>query len=63
MVLTHLGLERSEAEVSQMLSAREFGTPSFAVRRLITEGLRVTYSEWSVAQRLMTDGGWRMADG
>jgi len=50
MVLTHLGLECSEAEVSQMLGAREFGTPSFAVRRLIAEGLQVTYGEWSVAQ-------------
>jgi hypothetical protein len=50
MVLTHLGLERSEAEVSRMLGAQEFGAPSFAVRRLIAEGLQVTYGEWSVAQ-------------
>ena len=47
MVLTHLGLDRSEAEVSQVLDARKFGTPSFAVRRLIAEGLQVTYGEWS----------------
>ena len=32
MVLAYLGLERSEAEVNRMLGAREFGTPSFAVR-------------------------------
>ena len=42
MVLAYLGLERSEAQVSRMLGAREFGTPSFAVRRLTPKGLQVT---------------------
>lgn len=52
MVLAYLGLEHSEAKVRQMLGAQEFGTPSFAVRRLTTLGLRVIYREWSILQLL-----------
>ncbi len=54
MVLAYLGLERSEVEVSQVLGAQAFGTPSFAVRRLTTLGLQVTYREWSIPQLLTT---------
>jgi len=52
MVLAHLNLEYSEAEIRQVLGAQEFGTPSFAVRRLTTLGLRVIYHEWSILQLL-----------
>jgi hypothetical protein len=52
MVLAYLGLERSEDEVSQVLGAQEFGTPSFAVQRLTAWGLRVDYREWSVPNLL-----------
>ena len=52
MVLANLGIERSETQVGRMLGAHEFGTPSFAVRRLTTLGLRVTYREWSIPQLL-----------
>jgi hypothetical protein len=53
MVLAYLGLEHSEAQVSQILGAREFGTPSFAVRRLAALGLPVVYREWSIPQLLV----------
>jgi ABC-type bacteriocin/lantibiotic exporter with double-glycine peptidase domain len=52
MVLAYLGLERSETEISRILGAQEFGTPSFAVQRLTTLGLRVIYREWSIPQLL-----------
>jgi len=32
MVLAYLGIERSEAEVSQVLGAQEYGTPTFAIQ-------------------------------
>jgi len=43
MTLAHLGLERSEAEVGQLLGAQDYGTPSFAIRRLSALGLQVDY--------------------
>ncbi len=52
MVLAYLGLEHSEAQVSRILGSQEFGTPSFAVRRLISLGFQVTYREWSISQLL-----------
>lgn len=52
MVLAYLGLERSEGDVSQVLGAQAFGTPSFAVRRLTAWGLQVIYREWSIPQLL-----------
>jgi ABC-type bacteriocin/lantibiotic exporter with double-glycine peptidase domain len=52
MVLAYLGLELTEAEVSQTLGAQEFGTPSFAVQQLTALNVQVTYREWSVAQLL-----------
>lgn len=52
MVLASLGLEHSESQISQILGAREFGTPSFAVQRLTTLGLQVIYREWSIPQLL-----------
>jgi len=56
MVLAYLGLERSEDEVSQVLGAQEFGTPSFAVRRLMAWGLQTTYREWSISHLLAVLG-------
>lgn len=52
MVLARLGLERSEGDVSRVLGAQPFGTPSFAVRRLGAWGLEVVYREWTVPQLL-----------
>ena len=52
MVLAHLGLERYEKEVGQTLDAQEYGTPSFAIRRLSVLGLQVDYREWSAPQLL-----------
>jgi hypothetical protein len=52
MVVAHLGLERSENDVSQALGAQPFGTPSFAVRRLDVWGLHVVYREWTIPQLL-----------
>lgn len=52
MVLAHLGLERSENDISQVLGAQPFGTPSFAVRRLDAWGLDVVYREWTIPQLL-----------
>jgi ABC-type bacteriocin/lantibiotic exporter with double-glycine peptidase domain len=52
MVLAHCGLEFAEDKVSQVLGAQEFGVPSFAVVRLATLNLQVTYREWSTPQLL-----------
>jgi len=52
MALAHLGLERAEAEVGRLLGAQEYGTPSFAVRRLAALGLQVDYREWSAPHLL-----------
>jgi len=52
MVLAHLGLDLAEEAISRVLGAQEFGTPSFAVQRLVALNLRVTYCEWSVSQLL-----------
>ena len=52
MVLANLGLEHPEAEVSHILGSQEFGTPSFAIRRLCEIGIQVIYREWSISQLL-----------
>lgn len=52
MVLAHLGLERSEDDISRILGAQPFGTPSFAVRRLVAWGLDVVYRGWTIPQLL-----------
>ncbi len=52
MVLAYWGLQRSEAEIGRILGARNFGTPSFAVKRLTQWGAQVLYCEWSIAQLL-----------
>jgi ABC-type bacteriocin/lantibiotic exporter with double-glycine peptidase domain len=52
MVLAHLGLERSEDDISHILDAQPFGTPSFAIRRLVAWGLDVVYREWTISQLL-----------
>ncbi len=52
MVLAYLGKETSEDIVNQALGVQEYGTPSFAIQRLITLGVRVIYREWSVPQLL-----------
>ncbi len=54
MVLAYWGLERSEAQIRQLLGTREFGTPAFAVQRVAVLGLVVTYRAWSVPQLLAT---------
>lgn len=51
MLLAYLGIERSEAEVGQMLGAQEYGTPSFAIQRLLVAlGVQVTYRQWSLPE-------------
>lgn len=52
IVLAYLGIERTEAEISQALGAQEFGTPSFAIQRLTGPGLQAIYREWSVSELL-----------
>lgn len=52
MVLSYLGLEYSEDEISRILGSQEFGTPSSAVQKLTTLGLEVVYREWSISQLL-----------
>lgn len=48
MLLAYLGIKCSEAEVSQVLGAQEYGTPSFAIQRLVALGVQVTYRQWSL---------------
>jgi len=49
MVLAYLGIERSEAQVSKVLGAQEYGTPSFAIQRLSVLGVQVWIEQiWSV---------------
>ena len=58
MVLSYLGLERDEADISQILGAKKYGTPSFAIERLSDPDIEVIYQEWSVAELLaMLDAG------
>ncbi len=52
MVLSYLGLEYSEDEISRTLGSQEFGTPSSAVEKLTTLDLQVVYREWSIPQLL-----------
>ena len=54
MVLAYLGIERSEAEVSQVLGAQEYGTPSFAIQRLSVLGVQVTYRQWPLSELMGT---------
>lgn len=49
MLLAYLGIERLEAEVSQVLGAQEYGTPGFAIQRLEALGVQVTYRQWSLS--------------
>jgi ABC-type bacteriocin/lantibiotic exporter with double-glycine peptidase domain len=48
MLLAYLGIECSETEVSQVLGAQEYGTPSFAIQRLAAFNVQVTYRQWSL---------------
>lgn len=58
MVLNHLGFERDEAGLSQILGTKKYGTPSFAIERLSDPESQVIYQEWSVAELLsMLDAG------
>lgn len=52
MALAYLGLSYSEAEVSQILGAQEWGTPSFAIQRLAGLEIEVLYREWSISELL-----------
>ena len=54
MVIAYLGTALSEAEISQALGARNFGTPSFAIQRLASLGFQVVYREWSIPQMVET---------
>ena len=54
MVLAYLGIERSEAEVGQVLGAQEYGTPSFAIQRLSVLGVQVTYRQWPLSELMGT---------
>lgn len=50
MVLAYLGIERSETEVSEVLGAQEYGTPSFAVQKLSALDVHVTYRQWPLSE-------------
>ncbi len=50
MVIAYLGLNVSEAEISRVLGTRDFGTPTFAIQKLASLGVEVTYREWSIPQ-------------
>ena len=52
MVLSYLGLDHSEAEISRILGTKPFGTPIFAIQRLAHSNLRVIFQEWSVSELL-----------
>ena len=52
MVLAYLGIERTEAEISQLLGTRGIGTPGFAIQRLTAWGVRVDASRSSVRNAL-----------
>ena len=54
MVLSYLGLEQTEAQISQVLGTKEYGAPSFAIQRLTGPELQVIYREWSVSELLAT---------
>lgn len=54
MVVAHLGIALSEAEINQALGARDFGTPSFAIQKLASLGFQVIYREWSIPQTVDT---------
>lgn len=54
MVLAYLGIECSEAEISQLLGTYEFGTPSFAIQRLSLWGIEVNYRPLSLEKLLST---------
>lgn len=58
MVLSYLELERDEADLSQILGTKRYGTPSFAIEQLSDPDIEVIYQEWSVAELLsMLDAG------
>jgi ABC-type bacteriocin/lantibiotic exporter with double-glycine peptidase domain len=48
MVLAYLGIERTEAEISQLLGTTEFGTPARAIQRLSLWGIEVNYGPRSL---------------
>jgi len=52
MVLAYLGIERTEAEISQLLGTRGIGTPGFAIQRLTAWGIQVDYRSWSLPEVL-----------
>ena len=54
MVLAYLGIERAEAEVSRVLGAQEYGTPSLAIQRLAGLGVQVTYRQWPLPELMTT---------
>jgi len=48
MVLANLAIDLSEEEISRIIGASDFGTPSFAIQKLATLNLQVDYREWTV---------------
>jgi ABC-type bacteriocin/lantibiotic exporter with double-glycine peptidase domain len=52
MVLSYLGLDQSEDEISRILGTKRFGTPIFAIQKLATSDLQVIFQEWAVSELL-----------
>ena len=50
MVLAYLGIQLTEAEISQVLGTQVWGTPSPAIRLLASLSLNVVYQAWSSAE-------------
>ncbi|NJN82593.1 MAG: hypothetical protein HC802_10200 [Caldilineaceae bacterium] len=58
MILTYLGFERNESEISRSLGSRKYGTPSSAIQRLSDPNVEVIYRAWSAVELLsMLDAG------
>jgi ABC-type bacteriocin/lantibiotic exporter with double-glycine peptidase domain len=52
MILAYLGKNLAEDSIAKILGTQEFGTPSFAIRKLSALTLEVEYQEWSIPQML-----------
>lgn len=52
MVLAYLGIERTEAEIAQLLGTRRLGTPNFAILKLTAWQLQVDFRVWELSDLL-----------
>lgn len=52
MVLAYLGMERTEAEIAQLLGTQRFGTPNFAIVKLAAWGVEVDFRVWELEELL-----------